>query len=420
MTQGRALLWLLGVVAAVGALASEAGRLFLKGQDYAYSSFNDLYFYTAMVFNLWGEPISVGQEVAERGFSVTNEEWLVFYGGRSDFWATHVHPENGLSHQPPWAYRIVVPSLAAGFRLLGIPLDVAYLIIYVASAVLLAVSVFRLLRPFVPKEWWAAAVALGVLTAALAATSPGYPDMTFLGLASLAVLYAYRQQGLRFALAGLAAGLTRETAVLLAASWLMVTWARGNLAWKSTIYAIGPLAGVLAPRFLVEVPNSTVDYLGMIASPSTWTQVIFWSVMAFALVAFTSPVLFRWQVRPNLERVDRVEAALVLVAGLFVLAAALLSLASSRMALLVLPLLLAPTSWRSLRSHYWVVASLVATIGYAVGDTLASRGNPPLGPFPWLGLALLAVGLKIVALHAERNIGEHAGTGKGRGNSWVR
>lgn len=416
MVRGGGLVWLLGAVAAIGGLASEVGRLLIKGENYAYSYFNDIYFYTAMVFNLWGEPVSVEEEVAERGFSLSDEEWLAFYGGRDEFWATHVHAENGLSHQSPWTYRILVPTLTAGFRLAGTSLEISYLIIYVASAVLLTVASFLLLRQFVLRQWWAAAVSLGVLTAALATTSPGYPDMTFLGLGVLTVLYAYRQQGLRFAAAGFAAGLTRETALLLVVSWVAVTWARGHLAWKTATYALGPLLGVLIPHLLVEVPNSSVDYLGMVADPSTWTLAVFWALMAFALIAFISPVVFRWRTQPRLDRMDWVEIGLVLVAWLFVLASTLLSLASSRMALLAIPLALAPASWRSLRSGSWVVASLAATVGFAVGDTLAFRSGAPFGMYPWLVVVAVALGMKFRALSVERSSHEQAHMIQGRGD----
>lgn len=393
---------LLGLLATVGALGSEVGRLVFKGQEYAYGSFNDIHFYTAMVFNLWGEPISVGQELADLGFVLTADEWRSFYGGEDSFWSTHVHSENGLSHQAPWAYRVFVPTAAAALRFIGIPLEVAFLVIFVASAVLLALSTFKLLGPYVREVWWAALVALGVVTAALAFTSPGYPDMTFLGFAMLAVLFAYRQKGLSFALAGFAAGLTRETAVLLVLSWLILTWSSGKLNWKSAIYAFGPMIGVLVARFLVPVPNASTDYLGMLRDVSQWPETLAWSLVVVAVVGLISPLVLGRNQPASGKRVVPAEFTLWVLGAVFVLGSGLLNLASSRMALLALPLLMAPVAWSRARSHLWLAAALAATLGYAFADTLAFRADPVFGPWPWVAVGISVVALQLLAVRRDQ------------------
>ena len=59
---------IVGGLALLAGIASEVGRLVLKGQNYAFAYFNDVHFYTAMATGLWQAPMDVRTEIAQLGF----------------------------------------------------------------------------------------------------------------------------------------------------------------------------------------------------------------------------------------------------------------------------------------------------------------------------------------------------------------
>lgn len=393
-----------GAVAALIALISELGRLLIKGTGYPFESFNDIHFYFAMGQNLWGDPLPILKEISSLGLVVAPSELHDFYGGENAFWATHIHGENGLSHQPPWAYRILVPTTISLLNVFGLDWRSGALLVFVISAAMLATSSYLLIQMFAENWVWSALVSIGIVLAAVAATSPGYPDMSFLALGMLSVFFAYRQMAWSFAATGFAAGLVRETALLLVASWIALAWSNGRLTRKTSLAVMGPLCGVILARLLVEVPNPDVDYGSMLQPSDAWPLTIVLSLLPLASLGLVSPRVI-YSIALNSEsKLRTAEVALWVVGVAFVFGSSLMNLATTRMVLLSLPLLLAPGGWQLARSRLWAVAALAATLGYAVGETLTFRADPLFGQAPWIISLGVVVSMQILALKRDKKL----------------
>ena len=385
----------IAVVSLVLGLISELGRQSFKGPGYQYLSFNDAFFYRAMAVNLGHGPVSVVQEISSLGLRISSSEFHAFYGGEG-FWATHVHAENGLSHQPPWSYRWLPSALVGVLFRLGIPIDLGFLSGFLAGLVLFACCLFSYLQSSTGKSSVAWVVSLSACVATVAFTSPGYPDMPFLGLSMWAVLAAYKRKTLIFVLASVCAGFTRETGVLLAIPWLAAIWVhKDTRAWKF-LPAIAPLLSVGIVRLVESAPNSSVDYLAMLRLSwgGAWPYLL--ATIAILTAGLVSPLPIRTIVKGASDRQWKADLGMWAAGVVWVFVSDAFGLAYTRMLLLALPIMLAPSGWRGATPRYWLVASSVALLGYAAADTLAFRADPPFGQWPWLIVAGVVVGLQIL------------------------
>ena len=379
--------------AGVGVVA-ELARVVLKGAHYQLSSFGDAFFYRAMALNFGQQPMSVTQELASIGETAKTEELSSFYGG-SGFWSTHVHAENGLSHQLPWALRGLPSAVVHTLTRLGIDIDVGFLIVYVCALILFTGVLFTYLSITVARPVTSWTLTITALIAVVAFTSSGYPDVPYLGFAMWAVLAAYRRNTWGFAIASVLAVLCRETGLLLIFVWVAYCWP--DRSWKRSLAILAPVGATLVLRAMVPVPNSSVDYLAMIrmSAGGVWPYLL--ATTAILSVGLVSPLPMRSTLRRKEGRQWRSELVVWSVAIFWVYGGVALGLAFSRMLLLVLPLLFAPQGWIGTRSKLWLTSAGVALVGYAVADTLAFRANPVLGQWPWLMVAVVVVGLQLLA-----------------------
>lgn len=226
--QARQTLLAASLGAGVGAVA-ESARVVLKGAHYQLSNFGDAFFYRAMALNFGQHPMSVTKELASIGETVKSEDFSSFYGD-SGFWSTHVHAENGLSHQLPWVLRSLPSAVVHMLTRLGIDVDAGFLIVYLLSMMLFAGVLFRYLSVTVGRQVTSWTLTLTAVVAVVAFTSSGYPDVPYLGFAMWAVLAAYRRNTWAFALASVLAVLSRETGLLLMCVWMAYCWA--DRVWK--------------------------------------------------------------------------------------------------------------------------------------------------------------------------------------------
>ena len=387
------------MVALVAGLASEVARTLIKGRDYAFSYLNDIHWYSAMAVRLWDEPISVVDELDLVGLSVASVEIQRAFAPET-LTSAYLHLENGLAHQPPYAYRVFVPATAGLLANLGFPLYWAFCIIYLLGVALLALFSYRLVARAWNPSLAASTVMASVLVAALATTSPGYPDMSFLGFAAVAVWGASRRSIWIFCLTAILATASRETGIALAGVWLAYSWAHGTSWARQWIPPLVPITTLLSIRLLTQVPNSHVDYgrlVGSLATPGNLTV----GLCALITISLVSPLILRLTRLDKVRRLAYAEGAICLVGAGVALVGMVLATNTSRMALLAVPFLIAPLGWFQARTRLWLVLAATSGVGYAVADTLANRANAPFGSWPWVATALLVAMLGGESLRRE-------------------
>jgi hypothetical protein len=379
---------------------SELGRIVLKGADYASIGWFDYHYYMGMAQRLWQAPLPLVDEVQRLGMQVDPAFLARFYSTSLN--SLFMHAENGVSHQPPYAYRVLQPTVAGLLGDAGLPLYAGYFLLYLVGISLLAVFAFGMLSSGWRWSGRAAIVTSGLVVAVLATSRPVIPDALFIGLAMLALWAAARSRPVLFAVAACLAMATRETAVLLPLVWLAYTWSarRGRLP-ALLLPAVAPLLVFVVIRLVVQVPDPSVDYVG-IARLLVDPHHVFLAVSSLLTIGLVSPLAVRHLDSACRPLLSRVELVVWVVAVAYAAATMAMVTTVPRMALLVLPLLVAPSGWLGARSRLWVLAAVVATFGYAAADTLAARDPAPLGQYPWLVTAVLVVALQAGALVSDR------------------
>jgi hypothetical protein len=391
------------VVSVSAGLLSELGRRMIKGAEYASVGWFDYHYYMGMAVRLWQAPMGLVDEVAWLGLDVDPRVLTRYYG--STLHEAYLHAVNGVSHQPPYAYRVLQPTLAGLIGDTGLPLYSAYLALYVIGICLLAVFAYAQLSPGWRVSLRAAVVTSGLVVAVLATSRPVIPDALFLGLAMLAVWAAARQRPALFACAAGAAMAARETAVVLVVVWLAYAWSmRRRRPLALLLPAATPLVVFVLVRLAVHVPDPDVDYLGLVRMLASGEHLLV-AVMSLLTIGLVSPLATRYLDRGARSALSRPELVTWVAAVAYALATMAIVTAVARMALLVLPLLVAPSGWIGARSRLWALAAIVATYGYAAADTLAERQPAPFGPYPWVVTAALVVGLQVAALRSDRRAG---------------
>jgi len=391
-------------LAAFAGLASELGRVLLKGSNYAYLTLHDWHYYAAMSIRLWETPLAFSQEVAAlkqdssaSGFftGLVNND----FGPTGYYWSV----ENGLSHQLPYAYRALAPSITGLLNSLGLSITIANLIIYLVGIILLANFAYLLIGRDFTISRKPAIVASGACIAALATLSPGYPDMLYLGLATAAVWAASKQKIWLFIVFALLATLARETGIFLVLVWIAYLWAARSVTLTRILPALVPLLALMGIRLLVKVPNSSIDLEGMLDFVSwRFSPYIIFGVYSIITIGLISPRIMRIAALRAEGRVAAVETFLWFVGVFVAFGGMLLATNTSRLALLSLPLFLAGSGWIGAKSQWWLGATLASALGYTIADTLANRSDAFFGQEPWKYAAILVISLQLVALLSDR------------------
>jgi hypothetical protein len=397
------------VLASVGAgLLSELGRIVIKGADYGSRDWQDYHYYTGMAQRLWQAPMDLHDEIALLGLRFDPITLVRTYTPGS-FHSLYVHAVDGVSHQPPFAYRVVQPTAAGLLHGVGISLDLAFLLLYLLGIALVAVFAFGLMSPRWQVSARAVVVTAGVTVATLATSRPVIPDALFLGLAMLAVWAAARHRPWLFAVAACAAMGTRETALVLPVAWVAYAWSRWRGRWPALVLpALAPLVVLLGIHLVVDVPDSSVDVAGILdrlVSPRNAGI----ALGALLTIGLMSPLMARFTRPSSRVSLSRAELLVWLTGAAATAVMASLATNTARMALLVMPMFVAPSGWQGARSRLWLLAAGAATFGYAAADTLAARDPAPFGQYPWLVTAVVVVALQVAALRSDRRAASPAG-----------
>lgn len=387
---------------AIGVL-SEIGRVFVKGSNYAYATLNDAHYYAAMAARLWQSPLGFTQEIEIlAGLDAVSEQFGNI--SSSDFGQTgyYWHEVNGLSHQPPYAYRVLEPTAVGLINDIGIPIGTAQFLLYLVGVVLLAVFSYVLVAGKTHGLMAPVFVSLGASVAALATTSPGYPDMLFIGLLTASIYFASNQMFFPFMIAAGLTSLTRETGLLLVPIWIAYLWANRNFSVLRSFPAFVPIVIVIMLRYLVEVPESSIDF-NELKDFVNWrfSPYILFGVYSIITIGLISPRIARSLTTRKQNRVAIAETIIWVIGALAAFAGMLLATNTSRMALLSMPLFFAASGWIGLRSYWWLSSVITATLGYTIADTLANRSDAPFNQDPWKITAALVISVQVTATVRE-------------------
>lgn len=332
-----------GVVAVVVlVVASVLGGLMVEqvraNQGHPELSFiNDPYYYRAMSSSLWTQGSDLAEEARRFAPTVPPDKvtWLYNAPGWRDF----LHAENGLSHQPPYAYRILVPTLVGWMAQAGISVPNGYLLFYLAGLVLVALALYRLSVGRWRWSFWGLTIALSTAAVLSMVTHANYVDGLCLGLATVAFVAARGGHLWLFVTVATLASLARETGLLLGFVWILYCLARGE-GWRRWIAGGAPIVAAAVPHIIVHVPNPSIDYAELTSQLATPTRIATRLCVIGILVLAAAPARHY----PDFRRAWPVWAIPV-VGALAAVAMTMTSFSEARTALLMLPLLIAAGRW---------------------------------------------------------------------------
>jgi len=249
-------------------VAAHLGRVIHKGSNYELAEYQDGVYYFAMVKNLFETPKSLIEEL--RDFpeldSVANAT-QEYYGKNPNQW----HLENGLSHSPPYAYRILQPAIVKFLSFLGLDPKLGFLVISSFGFGLMGIFLYLLLRN---SRVSASSRIIMLLCFTIAGVSlianPIYTDSLFMGLL-VTCIFLQKNGYLKSALfLSSIAVLNRETSLLI---WLylviiVLLESKRNTRHLRKYFAfitLAPLAFVL-PRLKILVPNKEYPLADLIVA----------------------------------------------------------------------------------------------------------------------------------------------------------
>jgi len=238
-------------------LGAHLGRTLHKGQNYELAEYQDGIYYFAMARDLFDKPVSVQQELVKfPELKMTAEATLNHFLQNPKQW----HLENGISHSPPYVYRILQPVIVAILGQIGIGTKLGFLLVSSFGLSLLGVVLTLLLINSRVSSKIAIFFSTCICISALnLIQNPMYTDYLFLGLL-VTCIYLQKKGHLRSALLIAAiAVLNRETSLVIWGYLIAVLLAnlKGNFKAYIRYLAFIPLAPVAfaLPRFFIPVPN---------------------------------------------------------------------------------------------------------------------------------------------------------------------
>lgn len=393
---------------------SEIYRLESKGANYSLATWNDAFYYRSMVSDLWGKPRSIEEELGGLNLSPSVEAQRSRNYGPSSIHAMYLHESNGLAHQGPYAYRILLPSAVALFRALGMSENVGFLLVYCLGFGLLATFSYLTVcaastdPPFAGGRHVFSGTGLCVssaLTLAVAATtSPSYPDGIYLGLSMLAVWAATVRKSAPFMVAATLAVFARETGVILGLFWLLRVREINQLKYerlRAVAPTVAPFIAFLVARVVVTVPDKIIHWAGLVEALISWRTFVLGlgSILLVCLFAPATTLILSPSAR---RRIDSRDVLIMVCAGSYALLTMLVATNTSRMALLVAPLVIGTGAWYLAKSPLWVLGLTAAPFSYLVCEQLSPMVGALGRVLIWPLAACIVLAVQLVAVHWHR------------------
>lgn len=367
---------------------------------------NDAFFYRAMALRLYREPIELSQEWAmvSQGILPLETAETFFETG---FHSNYLHIENGLSHQPPYVYRILAPTVIGFAHRLGIPILASEAALYLVGLLLLSVFSFLIFSGArkTKASLLPAAASLALSFSAVSVTSSVYPDMLYLGLATTAAWAILNGKAVSFATVAALATMTRETGILLGFAWLVASFLEPDrLNPKRVAVALAPIAGFAVARWIPSVPNTEIDLWPMVQTLAT-DQALAYGLVSLVLINLASPAIASiWTTHERFCRERVLDSLLLVGTSFYVLTSMLVAVNQTRMAFLVLPILLSSQAWQHV-SVAWAPVTIAVGVSFGLAETLSGRAEPLVGQWSWLVALVITAIIAISQTHRLRSRG---------------
>jgi len=238
-------------------IVAHLGRTAHNGLNYELNEYQDGIYYFAMSKNLFLEPIPLTDEISKfPELKSATDSTIEHFLENQKQW----HLENGISHSPPYVYRILQPVIVMSLGLFGISSQLGFLLVSSLGLGLLGVFQYLLLvnSRVSPKFAIYFSTCFSIAAVNLI-SSPMYTDDLFLGLI-VSCIYFQKKGFLRCAfLISSIAVLNRETSLIIWAylvTLLLINKENYIKFLKNhLIYVLlAPMAFIL-PRLLIPVPN---------------------------------------------------------------------------------------------------------------------------------------------------------------------
>jgi len=263
-----------------------------KGTNYELTTYQDSIYYYAMSKNYLKNPQTLTDEFSNiPELSKAKAETIKYVDQNKE----QFNAMNGLSHSPPYAYRILLPTLVGMLSLIGLRNQFGFLCLSSLSFAICGVFTFLLLQKSKISNYMIVLYCFGFAVSVVNVVPNGmYTDYLNLGLLLL-VLYFERLNSLRIAfLISALSILNRETGIFL---WLYVFLRHFNLNRSQhmqrffTLFAfLGPLC-LLSTRLFIQIPNQHYPFFKL-ASDRVNVQVAQTLVSLVFLVLSSSPLIF--------------------------------------------------------------------------------------------------------------------------------
>jgi len=404
--------------ASVIGVMSEIYRLESKGANYSLTTWNDAYYYRSMASDLWSKPRSIGHDLEAAHLfplSPAVEVQRARNYDASSIHAMYLHEENGLAHQGPYAFRILLPSVVALLHGIGMSANVGFLVVYCLGFGLLALFSYRTIcaaevsaqtksrKPFLSRT--GLCVSTGLIMAVAATTSPSYPDSIYLGLSMLAVWAAISRKAAVFVIAATSAVLARETGAILGLFWLLSVWDKGQFksllkSPRAAAPAVAPLLAFLVSRGIVMVPDNRVHYEELFQALFSWRTLTL-GLGAILLVCLFAPATTLSLLPSKQCHIDIRDALIIACAAGYVLLTMLLSTNTSRMALLVAPLIIGTGAWKLAKSILWVIGLTAAPLAYLFCEQVSPQMGSVGKVLMWPIAAGIVLTIQLIAAQRE-------------------
>jgi hypothetical protein len=294
-------------------LAAHFGRTEHKGLNYELNEYQDGIYYFAMSKNLFRDPIPLKDEIAEfPELNLAADATLEHFLQNQKQW----HLENGISHSPPYVYRILQPVIVMSLGHFGISNQFGFLLVSSFGLGLLGIFLYLLLVNSRVSAKFAIFYSACFLFAAVnLIQTPIYTDYLFLGLI-LSCIYFQKKGYYRtaFLISGIAV-LNRETSLVI---WVyLVTFLlinkKNNFRFLKSYLVYVPLAPLafILPRILIPVANRVYPITDLIVGfwkSSLWIP---FSVLVFYIfICSLLPYIF---LKRNTKKISKEDLVLFLL-----------------------------------------------------------------------------------------------------------
>ena len=274
-------------------IGAHLGRMAHKGINYELAEYQDGIYYYAMSYHVFKNPISLREELENiEELDVAAKPTTTYIMDNPEIF----HPENGLSHSPPYAYRVLQPILVHLLGLTGLSHQLGFLLISSTALGMFGVFLYLLLRRSkVSISISVTHVVCFVFACLNLVQNPVYTDQLSLSFLVICIyLERIRAMNLAFFISSIAV-LNKEINFMI---WLyllvmLIQHRRNSVMIRRTLpfIALTPMVFFLVRMFVI-VPNNDYPIMDLVLRFWSWNSILSSFIPLILLTFFSSPILF--------------------------------------------------------------------------------------------------------------------------------